>query len=382
MKKKIILTMLIGALCFSPLFSAGQQEKKSVNPGVAISETAEGTSKPEWLVENTDEYITIIDCVGNQVTINKPVNTVIAEGMGEVFAVIKALKAEELIVASNDYVMRNEAFFPVIANLPPISEGGAVDYEKIISLDPDLLCMDPDFYHRYEALASEVTIIQLSFESTKAVSILGAILDREDEATEFIEWIESYTNVVDERIQTLSKEELKDVFFYYGGEYGMSPPPPYGTFGSDNFLKNELIRKAGGRSLSRDIPGNWVAVDPEWVIEQNPKMIIRECYIVSQTPEMGYGVNDLSGAKTLMDNISEQPAFESSDAVKTGNVHMIYGDLVTDSWFVSLIYLAKWFHPDLFNDLDPEKMHQEYITRFQRLDFDVSKQGIFSYSLE
>jgi len=333
-------------------------------------------------VENTEDYITVIDCVGNQVTINKPVNTMIAEGMGAVFAAIKALKAEELIVASNEYVMRNEAFFPVIANLPPISEGGAVDYEKIINLDPDLVCMDPFFYHRYEALASDIPIIQLSFESTTAISILGAILDREDEAADFIDWIESYTNVVEERVESLSKEELQDVFFYYGGEYGMSPPPPYGTFGAGNFLKNELIRKAGGRSLSRDIPGDWVAVDPEWVIEQNPKMIIRECYIVSQTPEMGYGVNDLSGAKTLMENISGQPAFESSDAVKTGNVHMLYGDLATDSWFVSLIYLAKWFHPDLFNDLAPEKMHQEYITKFQRLDFDVSKQGFFAYSAE
>jgi len=41
--------------------------------------------------------------------------------------------------------------------------------------------------------------------------------------------------------------------------------------------------------------------------------------------------------------------------------------------------MAKWFHPDLFKDLDPEAIHQEYLTRFQHLDYDLGKQGVFVY---
>ena len=41
--------------------------------------------------------------------------------------------------------------------------------------------------------------------------------------------------------------------------------------------------------------------------------------------------------------------------------------------------MAKWFHPDLFKDLDPEAIHQEYLTRFQNLDYDLDKNGVFVY---
>jgi iron complex transport system substrate-binding protein len=47
--------------------------------------------------------------------------------------------------------------------------------------------------------------------------------------------------------------------------------------------------------------------------------------------------------------------------------------------FIEVAYLAKWFHPTLFEDLDPRAIHQEYITRFQGLDIDLDKKGVFVY---
>jgi len=41
--------------------------------------------------------------------------------------------------------------------------------------------------------------------------------------------------------------------------------------------------------------------------------------------------------------------------------------------------MAKWFHPDLFEDLDPKAIHQEYLTRFQGLDYDLDEHGVFVY---
>jgi iron complex transport system substrate-binding protein len=42
---------------------------------------------------------------------------------------------------------------------------------------------------------------------------------------------------------------------------------------------------------------------------------------------------------------------------------------------VGLSYLAKWFYPEKFPDLDPEAIHKEYLERFQGLKY----QGIFVY---
>jgi len=41
--------------------------------------------------------------------------------------------------------------------------------------------------------------------------------------------------------------------------------------------------------------------------------------------------------------------------------------------------MAKWFHPELFEDLDPKSIHQEYLTRFQGLDYALDEHGVFVY---
>ena len=43
------------------------------------------------------------------------------------------------------------------------------------------------------------------------------------------------------------------------------------------------------------------------------------------------------------------------------------------------VYMSKALYPDLFTDLDPEAVHQEYITRFLRLDYSLEEQGVFLY---
>ena len=35
------------------------------------------------------------------------------------------------------------------------------------------------------------------------------------------------------------------------------------------------------------------------------------------------------------------------------------------------IYLAKLLHPELFEDMDPQAMHQEYVDRFLGIDVSV-----------
>jgi iron complex transport system substrate-binding protein len=41
--------------------------------------------------------------------------------------------------------------------------------------------------------------------------------------------------------------------------------------------------------------------------------------------------------------------------------------------------MATWFYPDLFPDLDPRAVHQQYLSEFQRLDYDLDEHGMFVY---
>ncbi len=379
MKRSFLFVLFVMLFLGGLLFAHGQQESTENIEDLSVNN--KGLSY--GVLENTNEFITLIDSYDNEVRLKKPIKKIVVHDMGSALASIRALDAQDLIIACNSYVKKNATFFPEFSKLPIISEESqAVDSELILQLQPDFILSRPFYYQQLgDVIISEIPVVQLSFNSIESYKKLGAILDKDVEATEFINWIKSYTDIIDSRISKLDKEEYKSVFAYYGGEYGMSNPPPYGTFGKDNALRNELINRAGGISISADIKGDWISVDPEWIIEKNPPIIIRECYVYKSNPELGYGINDDTNAKILINSIlNEQVAFESCDAIKNKDVHLIYGDLIEDSWFISLVYLAKWFHPDLFSDLNPEKMHQEYLTRFQKIDFDLEKQGLFTYS--
>jgi iron complex transport system substrate-binding protein len=68
------------------------------------------------------------------------------------------------------------------------------------------------------------------------------------------------------------------------------------------------------------------------------------------------------------------------DAVKDGHVYVINrGIMDATAHFVGISYLARWFYPELFDDPDPKMIHQEYLTEFQGLDFDLNEHGVFAY---
>jgi len=50
--------------------------------------------------------------------------------------------------------------------------------------------------------------------------------------------------------------------------------------------------------------------------------------------------------------------------------------------FIGTIYMAKWFHPDLFSDLDAKAIHQEYMNRFMGPEYDLNEHGIFVFPEE
>ncbi|MCS7102315.1 MAG: ABC transporter substrate-binding protein, partial [Candidatus Korarchaeum sp.] len=43
------------------------------------------------------------------------------------------------------------------------------------------------------------------------------------------------------------------------------------------------------------------------------------------------------------------------------------------------VYIAKVLHPQLFEDLNPRSVHQEYISRWMGLKYDLRKHGTFIY---
>ena len=142
-----------------------------------------------------------------------------------------------------------------------------------------------------------------------------------------------------------------------------------------------------GINIAHDIVGSgkWAypVVDPEWVLEQNPDFIVRPTF----GGDWGYAIDEIQKQKWEMEmeavreETMNRPGWEKIKAVKNGDVYIVSGDIASSglTGFVWAAYMAKWFNPDLFEDLDPEAIHQEYIDRFLRIDYDLDEHGVFVY---
>jgi iron complex transport system substrate-binding protein len=79
------------------------------------------------------------------------------------------------------------------------------------------------------------------------------------------------------------------------------------------------------------------------------------------------------------EQILNRPELSGVDAVKNERVYLwhMYTSGMFPNDIITITYIAKWLHPDIFKELDPEMVHQEYLDRFTPLDFNVKKDGVF-----
>ena len=184
-----------------------------------------------------------------------------------------------------------------------------------------------------------------------------------------------HINEVEKRLREANPEK-PDVFIEraagYSEECCMS-------FGNENFGK--MVEMAGGVNIAAPIiPGTFGTINPEQVIASNPDQFVGtggdwEAY----APGMGWvpvgpGA-DMTEAKRKLDGLMERPAFTGIDATKNGNIHVVWHQFYNSPYqFVVIEQMAKWFHPDLFADIDPEATFKELHDRFLPLDY---KPGYF-----
>ena len=336
------------------------------------------------IIVGKEKELTVIDSKNRIVTVKKPIKRIIPFS-SYVTEVMQSLKATDKIVAVPDYVTKDKKLFPELVDLPCVGNVGAIDYEKIVEARPDLFFWYTDAgfdeaADKFESLLPSTPLVRISCIIPdiyiEDVRKIGYILDREDEAEEFIDFYKECLNQIDEKVETLSEDEKPRVFYTLPSYF-----PTYYTFNRLSGIHQGILR-AGVINIAADIvvgptygSGSPI-VDPEWVLVQNPEIII------GGVMSFGYRMGDTTEADmiALIDKIMLNPGWGHIAAVESGKVYLLDTKIVWHaSHFIGTAYMAKLFHPELFDDLDPQAMHQEYLDRFQGLDFDVYEDGVFVY---
>ncbi|MEA1842296.1 ABC transporter substrate-binding protein [Agrobacterium tumefaciens] len=346
------------------------------------------------------EKVTVKDVTGRDVEVNVPVSHVIL-GEGRQIYFLAALDKEnpfQHVVGWRDDLAKADpetyaaylAKYPDIAKLPTFGgmKDGTFDIEQAISLKPDVILMNIDaktatqeagYIEKLEKVSIPLVYVDFRekpMENTEpSMRLMGQLTGKEKIAEDFIKFrADSIAKVTD----TLEKANPKKPVVFVERAGGYSDDCCM-SFGNENFGK--MVELAGGINMAKDIiPGTFGNVNPEQIIASNPEQIIItggnwNGYVPGGNwVGVGYGA-DMKEAHRKLENLTKRPAFTGVQAVKNGNVHAIWHQFYNNPYqFVAIQEIAKWLHPDLFKDLDPEATFKELHARFLPLDY---KPGYF-----
>jgi iron complex transport system substrate-binding protein len=348
------------------------------------------------IILGKERELTIADANGDVETIRKPVERIIVEYLDNA-ELIRILNAKDRVVGVDYVITKNKIQFPELSKRPLV---GGRDYESILSLNPDLLLTFSSSTAEKKEKLPGVAVVFLGMyypdlynpegsKFTDGVRKLGYILDKEDKAEEYVKWRIGWIDEIKSRTEGFSENKKPRILLW------SKPPVPMETktvmtCGKIDTLTQMCIL-AGGNSIAEDLPEFFqnvyrITVDPEWVIEQNPEFILVHAVHhtaggSTKSPSHGYDEDDPTGVKEqLRDAIMNSPVLANVNAVKTGNVYIMSGNYRNDAagGLTGTAYMAKLFHPELFDDLDPEAIHQEFL-ELQHFDYDLDEHGIFVY---
>jgi iron complex transport system substrate-binding protein len=317
---------------------------------------------------------TVTDTVDKAVTMYRPLERIVAPHIHPV-ETLRTLKAKDKLVGVGDLIVKDNAFFPEFGEEFNVGSPWKPDVEAILSLHPDAVILHTTTKGVGEALdatqealeSAGITVLRLNFNQpdiyVEEVEKLACIIEKEEEAEEFIDWRENIVNTIEERVPSEGPNVYSE---------GNSPYTAYGGYTYIDFT--------GGKDLFSDAAG---PIEAEAVIALNPDIIVKTVWYVG-----GYDSDYTSELEAIRDEIMSR--LQGVSAVTNESVYImcthIYGAFPNSGCrhFLQLAYQAKWFHPELFPDteFDPKAMHQEYLTRFQGLDIDLDKQGVFVYHPE
>jgi len=339
----------------------------------------------ELVILGRELELTVLDSAGRTVTVEKPITRMMVYGQA-LHQIVRTLESGDKLVATDGDIQETwSALFPEFVGLPIWGTYKERDYEMIYELQPDIfITMVQAPLFTLSALQQEdisklepqgIEVLTLAHrhpaELLKTVITLGYILDQRDAAEEFVDFYSGLMDTITERTGELPEEDKPRV--YIANSY------KYKTSGKGTAY-SEYVEMAGGISISAEEPSldglTYVEIDPEWLIEQNPDVFV---FRVNYYTIKGYGQDDATVAKEVQEDVLNTPELANVNAIQDMRVYQFGQATTAAASFLCIGYMAKWFYPELFEDLDMKAMHQEYLDKFQDFDYDVETEGVFMY---
>ncbi|SCW33654.1 MULTISPECIES: ABC transporter substrate-binding protein [unclassified Pseudomonas] len=333
----------------------------------------------------------VTDLLGRQVKVHLPVRRVIL-GEGRQLYLVAALDTQnpierivgwrkDLIQSDPDTYGAYLRKFPDIAKIPTFGgfEDGTFDIEQAISQRPDVIILNIEAQHATEDAryiekldALGIPVVYVDFRNNPmqntepTMRLFGQLFGKQARAEAFIDFrnqqIRRVTDVIEARHPARPK-----VFIERIGGY---TDDCCLSFGNENF--GLFVEMAGGDNIAKGIiPTTFGQLNAEQVVVANPAQVVVTSANWEAFAPGGHWVGvgpgaDMAQAREKLAWYTQRPAYAGIKAQDDQAFHAIWHQFYNSPYqFVAIQQLAKWFHPTLFADLDPDasfrQLHEQFL---------------------
>ncbi|WP_024910947.1 ABC transporter substrate-binding protein [Chania multitudinisentens] len=334
---------------------------------------------------------TVTDLLGRNVVVKLPVQRVIL-GEGRQLYLVAMLDrenpAQHLVAWRRDLIQSDPATwqqyrerFPQLEKIPTFggSEQGTFDIEQAINLKPDIIIMNMDARNAlvdsgYETILAKAGIpivyVDFRYDPTRnippTVKLFGKLFGKMDRANAYLQFRDAELKRVVSRVAVL-QGPLPRVFLERLGGYSDECCM---TFGKGSF--GRFVTLAGGNNIAADLaPGTFFTLNPEQIVSANPDIVIltsgnfKTLVPGGRWIPLGPGA-DMQEARRKLVWFTTRPAYANSPARRNGEFSAIWHQFYNSPYDVIAIQqLAKWIHPELFSDLEPDdtfrRLHRDFL---------------------
>ncbi len=308
---KIVIPAICMMILLVILTGCGPQAGEDGNKGTQ-QEVQEGF--PLTIMDSLDRKVTIAALPSRLVSLSPAVTEILF-----------AIRAEDKLVGVTDY-----CDYPAEAlQKPKVGSFSNPNIELVVDSKPDVIFtaagVQKDVVKQFTDLGIQVVVLDATnmTQVLDNIQLIGRITGLAEQADKVVKQLENRREAVKNKV---AQEETKPKVFFEVWDN------PLMTAGPDTFI-HDMIVTAGGINVAGDTKKQFVELNQEFVLTQDPDIYIINSH--AHTPE----------------DIEKRPGFSGLKAVQEGHVYGIEDDLVTlpgPRLFDGLEQMAAIIHPELF----------------------------------
>ena len=318
----------------------------------ASSETAEPTAEPEA----TTQVIT--DLTGAEVEVPLEIEKIADLWHAHNQIVIMLGAGDKLVGTTENFKNRAWAnvVYPRLAEVEALVVGsgaGEVNYEEALSLEPDVVFASDEEVTE-NARNQGLTTVNVMFQDYEGlrnnVTLTGQVLgaDAQAAADAWAAMLDENIDLVASRTEGIADADKPRILHIVS-------PQSYTMVDGTNTIVDEWIELAGGVNAI-ETEGNRIELTLEEILGSDPDIII----IGSAKPED-------------VDAFLADEQFSGLTAVQNGFVYanpegVFPWDRYSGEEALQILWAAKFFNPDLFEDVDMVQKTQEFYSKFYGYD--------------